>query len=169
MPTSSKLLWITTFGLGHMRPASGTWGSLPTVVLAGGLIYFGCGPAQSPVIFNAALIAWCIIFSMGCLIQGVAAEAKFGKKDPSQAVADETAGQAIACLFLPAAIEQSTFTALLALSGAFLAFRIFDILKIWPARGLQRLPGGAGILVDDLVAGVQALLVVQLIARILLR
>lgn len=169
MPTSSKLLWITTFGLGHMRPASGTWGSLPTVVLAGALIFSGFGPAQAPLVFNAALFAWCIIFSAGCLVQGAAAEAKFGKKDPSQAVADETAGQAIALLFLPAAIEQSASSACLVLLGAFIAFRIFDILKIWPARGLQKLPGGKGILIDDLVAGVQAMVVVQVIARIFLR
>lgn len=152
-----------------MRPASGTWGSMPTVVLAGGLIYFGFGPANSPIVYNAVLVAWCILFSVGCLVQGSAAEAKFGKKDPSQAVADETAGQAIALLFLPAAAEQNFQTLTLVLGGAFVAFRIFDILKIWPARGLQRLPGGAGILVDDLIAGAQTLVVVQVVARILLR
>lgn len=169
MPNSSKLLWITTFGLGHMRPASGTWGSMPTVVLAAALIYLGLGPTQAPVVYNAALIAWCVVFSIGCLVQGEAAEAKFGKKDPSQAVADETAGQAIALLFLPAHVEASLQTLLLTLGGAFVAFRIFDILKLWPARGLQSLKGGTGILIDDLVAGVQALLVVQLCARILFR
>jgi len=169
MAHPSKLLWITTFGLGHMRPASGTWGSMPTVILAAGLIYLGFGPGHSPFIYNAALIAWCVVFSIGCLVQGEAAEAKFGKKDPSQAVADETAGQAIALLFLPAHTAVSPQTLILTLGGAFVAFRIFDILKIWPARGLQRLPGGMGILIDDLIAGVQALLVVQLFGRILFR
>lgn len=169
MSTSSRLLWITTFGLGHMRPASGTWGSLPTVIVAGALIYFGFGPAHSPMVYNAVLVGWGILFSIGCLVEGTAAEAKFGKKDPSQAVADETAGQAIALLFLPAAVEQSLQSLTLALGGAFVAFRVFDILKIWPARGLQRLPGGMGILVDDLIAGVQALVLVQVVARILLR
>ena len=48
----------------------------------------------------------------------------------------------------------------------FLAFRIFDILKLPPANGLQRVPGGWGILLDDLVAGVQALIVVQLVTRL---
>jgi len=169
MANASKLLWITTFGLGHMRPASGTWGSMPTVVLAGCLIFFGFGPGHSPIIYNAALIAWCVVFSIGCLVQGEAAEARFGKKDPSQAVADETAGQAIALLFLPAHVEVSLQTLILTLGGAFVAFRILDILKLWPARGLQRLPGGMGILIDDLIAGVQAMLLVQLFARILFR
>ncbi len=152
-----------------MRPASGTWGSMPTVVLAFGLIYCGFGPAHVPWVYNAVLVAWCVLFSIGCLVQGEAAEAKFGKKDPSQAVADETAGQAIALLFLPASVESSLQTLILTLGGAFVAFRIFDILKLWPARGLQVLKGGTGILIDDLVAGVQALLVVQIVARILLK
>lgn len=169
MTNHSKLLWITTFGLGHMRPASGTWGSMPTVVLAFVLIYVGFGPRTAPVIYNAALIAWCIAFSLACLVQGEAAEARFGKKDPSQAVADETAGQAIALLFLPASTQSSCAAVCVTLAGAFIAFRVFDILKLWPARGLQRLKGGAGILIDDLIAGVQALLVVQIVARIVLR
>ncbi|MFO0861086.1 MAG: phosphatidylglycerophosphatase A [Phycisphaerales bacterium] len=168
MPSQPRLLWITTFGLGHMRPASGTWGSLPTVGVAAGLICAGFGPAQAPWIYNLALLAWCAVFSWGCLAQGRAAEARFGKKDPSQAVADETAGQAIALMFLPGSVEGGLGSIAIALGGAFVAFRIFDILKLWPARGLQRLPGGLGILIDDLIAGVQALLVVQLAARILL-
>lgn len=151
-----------------MRPASGTWGSLPTVGVAAGLIYGGLGPAHAPGIYNVVLLVWCAVFSWGCLAQGLAAEARFGKKDPSQAVADETAGQAIALMFLPGSVEGGLGSIAIALGGAFVAFRIFDILKLWPARGLQRLPGGLGILIDDLIAGVQALLVVQLAARILL-
>ncbi len=49
---------------------------------------------------------------------------------------------------------------------AFLAFRFFDILKPPPARGLQRLGGGLGILIDDLIAGAMALVVVQLLFRL---
>lgn len=167
MANPPKLLWITTFGLGHMRPASGTWGSMPTVVLAFGLIFFGFGPATEPLIYNAVLVVWCLVFCAACMVQGEAAEARFGKKDPSQVVADETAGQAIALLFLPASVQASWVSVCVALAGAFMAFRVFDILKIWPARGLQRLPGGLGILVDDLIAGIQALVVVQLATRIL--
>ncbi len=163
-----RLLWITTFGLGHMRFASGTWGSLPTVALAALLILSGFGPVQSPVLFNGVLLVWMLLFCVGCLAQGGAAERAFGKKDPSQAVADETAGQALPLLLLPAACFQSWQVAAATIAGAFVLFRIFDILKLWPANSLQRLPGGLGILVDDLVAGLQAMLVVQAVTRILL-
>ena len=49
-----------------------------------------------------------------------------------------------------------------------IAFRAFDITKPPPAKGLQRLPSGAGILVDDLIAGVYAAVVVQLVARLVM-
>ena len=51
--------------------------------------------------------------------------------------------------------------------SAFLAFRLCDIIKPWPARQLQSLPGGLGVLVDDLAAGVQALALVQIGWRLL--
>lgn len=151
-----------------MRPASGTWGSMPTVILAAILLYVGKGPVEQPVLYHAVMAAWLLLWCAGCIFEGAQAEVKFGKKDPSQAVADETAGQVFPLLFLPATCFQSWQTAAITLAGAFFAFRIFDILKIWPARGLQRLQGGWGILIDDLIAGVQAMIVVQIAARILL-
>jgi phosphatidylglycerophosphatase A len=165
---SLRLLLITTFGLGHMRPASGTWGSMPTVVLAAALMFAGAGPAASPVLYHAVLIAWMLIFCIACLVGGREAEAAFGKKDPGQAVADETAGQAIPLLFLPAVATSTTNHTLLTLALAFVAFRVFDIIKLPPARQLQRLKGGIGILIDDLIAGVHALIVVQIVTRLMM-
>lgn len=149
-----------------MRPASGTWGSLPTVVLAGLLIFAGKGPAEAPGVYHAVLAAWLLLWCAGCIFEGQAAEAVYGKKDPSQAVADETAGQVLPLLALPAASLSSPTHIAGVLMLAFVAFRVFDIVKLWPARGLQRLPAGWGILVDDLVAGAQALVVVQLVTRL---
>jgi phosphatidylglycerophosphatase A len=163
---SPRLLLITTFGLGHMRPASGTWGSMPTAVLAAGLMLAGFGPATSPIVYHAVLVVWMLVFCVACLVGGREAEAAFGKKDPGQAVADETAGQAIPLLFLPAAATSTTNHTLLTLALAFVAFRVFDIIKLPPARQLQRLQGGVGILVDDLIAGVHALIVMQLVTRL---
>jgi phosphatidylglycerophosphatase A len=64
--------------------------------------------------------------------------------------------------------EQGTWT-LAQTALAFLLFRLFDILKLPPARGLQRLKGGLGILIDDLIAGLQAggvlILIVMAVAR----
>ncbi len=165
---SPRLLLITTFGLGHMRPASGTWGSMPTVVLAAALMFAGIGPATAPVLYHAVLFAWMLVFCIACVLGGREAEAAFGKKDPGQAVADETAGQAIPLLFLPAVATSTTTHTLLTLALAFVAFRIFDIIKLPPARQLQRLKGGIGILIDDLIAGVHALIVVQIVTRFVL-
>src|SRR5271154_473027 len=91
---------VTTFGLGLMRPASGTWGSMPTVAIAGGLMLLGARPCGAgilqSVIYHGVLVAVLLIFSWPCIAYGDAAEIYFGKKDPGSVVADETAGQAIA-------------------------------------------------------------------------
>lgn len=160
---------ITTFGLGLMRPASGTWGSLPPVILAAASIALGFRPGDLPLgslLYHADLLAVLVIFSGACIVFGDAAEARFGKKDPGQVVADETAGQCIPLMLLPAAAVGDLRHAALTLALAFVSFRIFDILKLWPAGSLQRVPGGWGILLDDLIAGLQALLVVQLVTRL---
>ncbi len=159
---------LTTFGLGHMRPASGTWGSMPPVALAALLMVVGLGPAGNPIVYNVVLGLVVVVFTLACLVYGNQGEARFGKKDPGQVVADETAGQALALMFIPAAAVQTPLDAAIILATAFFAFRILDILKIWPAHQLQNLPSGLGIVIDDLVSGLQALVVVQIIAYTLL-
>ncbi len=173
-------LALTAGGLGFLRPASGTWGSLPPVVVAVGLANLG-QPVWSIEVSMILLLA---IGTVACLRFGRIAEETFGKKDPGQVVADEVAGQAVTLLFLPWAgmhvvageadavslpLSMSPMVYNLALgTGAFLLFRIFDILKPPPARGLQRLKGGLGILVDDLIAGAMAAVVLQIAFRVLL-
>src|SRR5690349_19194211 len=86
---------VTTFGLGRLRPAPGTWGSMPPVALAGLLMIAGFGPDGTFVhwtLYNGVLLAVVLVFSAACVRYGDAAEAKFGK-DPGQVCADETAGQ----------------------------------------------------------------------------
>jgi len=166
---------ITVFGLGKMRPASGTWGSLPPVLVAALLLAVGLGQTSWPdstnpaphwntlywVIYHGVLLSIFIFFSAACLSQGTAAEAHFREKDPSNVVADEVAGQCLPLMFLPAVAIDTTFKAAITLVLAFLAFRIMDIVKPWPAGQLQRVPGGLGILIDDLFAGIYALVIVQ--------
>ncbi len=159
---------ITTFGLGHVRPASGTWGSMPPVVLAAGLLLAGFGPHQQPWVYNGVLIAVLVVFAGACIVSGDEAEARFLNKDPSQVVADETAGQCIPLLFLPGAAFGSPMMSAFTLVYVFLCFRVLDIVKPWPANRIQSVPGGWGILLDDLVAGVYALVLVQLSTRLLL-
>jgi phosphatidylglycerophosphatase A len=157
---------LTTFGLGHLRPFPGTWGSLPTVILAALLVAAGLGPDRQPWLFNSVMLVILVLFTLACAIRGDEAEAIFLKKDPSQVVADETAGQALPLLFLPAAAFSTTGNAAWTLLLAFIAFRVMDILKPWPAQQIQRYPGGWGVVLDDLMAGVYAIIVLQLVTRL---
>lgn len=159
---------LTTFGLGLMKPASGTWGSLPPPILAALLMGAGLGPAAHPWAYNGILALVLLVFAGACVLFGDHAEARFGKKDPGQVVADETAAQCIPLMFLPGAAVSHWWSAGATLLLAFLAFRVFDVIKPWPARGIQRTPGGWGILLDDLLAGAYAMAVVQAAVRLAL-
>jgi phosphatidylglycerophosphatase A len=110
-----------------------------------------------------------LLFASVCLRFGAYAELHWRTKDPSQVVADEWAGQSIALLFLPwrPMVDRGSIVADLSMAAlAFLSFRLLDIIKPPPARRLQRLPGGLGILIDDLFAGLYALALTQLVLRL---
>ncbi len=156
-----RLPMLTTFGLGHLRPAPGTWGSLPPPAVAYLLVLAGFAPTSW--LYQLFLIVIMLVFSAACVIQGDIAEAVFGKKDHGNIVADETAGQCIPLIglaFVPAGATDTWWAAMLTMGGCFLAFRLFDIIKPPPARQIQKLPAGWGVLIDDLVAGVYALILV---------
>jgi len=168
---------VTVFGLGHMRPAPGTWGSMPPVaaalVLAMLLGVNGLGAADHWII-NGVLVLLLLVFSYACAAWGDWAEAWYGKKDPGQVVADEVAGQAVTLLLLPwrAIVEdgvmrwEAWWFNIIAAATAFFAFRFFDIIKPPPARQVQAWPSGWGILVDDIFAGVYALIATQVLVRL---
>ncbi len=84
-------------------------------------------------------------------------------EDPSRFVLDEAAGICLTILFLPA--HAGWMPNGITLLAAFVAFRVFDITKIPPARQLENLPGGWGILLDDLAAAVYANIVCQVLLR----
>ncbi|MEM8757425.1 MAG: phosphatidylglycerophosphatase A [Planctomycetota bacterium] len=163
-----RLPLLTVFGLGHLRPAPGTWGSMPPVVLAGLMIAAGLGPLEQPFIYMGVLIAVMVIFSAACIAQGDIAEATYGKKDHGNIVADETAGQCITLMLVPAAGLASPLLAAFSLVLCFLSFRAMDIVKPWPGDSLQKLPAGWGVLIDDLLAGFYAGLIVQACALLVL-
>lgn len=157
-------LLMTGFGLGRLRPAPGTWGSLPPPLLALAIVAAGAGGR----VVDLAMVGLGLVFAVTCVALGPWAERTFGRKDPSAVVADEIAGQAIPLLALPwRSFGEPDGTAWnLALAGtAFVSFRVFDIWKPPPANKLQSLPAGWGILVDDLIAGVYALALTQLAVR----
>ena len=81
-------------------------------------------------------------------------EIETGEKDPSSAVIDEVAGMGIAMLAIP---NQWPFVIM-----AIILFRLFDIWKPYPIRELEKLPGGWGIMTDDLLAGVYANVWIQI-------
>ena len=77
-------------------------------------------------------------------------EQESGREDPAHVVIDEVAGQWVALIACPVEMGHAVL--------AFALFRLFDIVKPWPARQLERLHGGLGIMMDDVAAGLYALL-----------
>lgn len=168
LPLNAGTLALTSFGLGFLRPAPGTWGSMPPAALAFVLMMLG-SPA---LIRDASLGVLLLITSLACIAFGRYSESRFGRKDAAEVVADETAGQCIPLLLLPfeslvarladpSRAHQLMVAAALC-AAAFILFRTFDILKPWPARRLESLPHGWGILADDLIAGLYAAVSLQL-------
>jgi len=122
-------------------------------------------------VWLATMLAVAFVATVMCLMWGDAAERAIRKKDPSHVVIDEVAGQAVALVLvwtpaLEAGGTSSLHNGLISAGSAFLLFRVYDILKPPPIRGLQKFHGGAGIVIDDLAAGLLAGLT-QLILRAL--
>jgi undecaprenyl-diphosphatase len=144
-----KRLLASCFGLGWLPLAPGTWGSLPPVLLFALMCYFGSAAAT----ISITMIVSALVGSVICITFAPAIIAATNKTDPREIVADEFSGQAFTFLFIAAIpISNILVTGLL----GFLLFRFFDILKPWPIRKFEKLPGGWGILADDLIAGVFA-------------
>ena len=113
----------------------------------------------------ALVLLWLIPFTPMALVwttlgvtllgiwSGGRVERAVGQKDPGIIVIDEVAGMALSVLFLPRTIP--------VLLVAFFLFRLFDVWKPFPARESQALTGGLGVMVDDLIAGVYALVLVM--------
>jgi phosphatidylglycerophosphatase A len=142
-----KRLLVSCFGLGWLPVAPGTWGSLPPAMLFVLMYYLGSSAAAISI--TMAVLA--LVGSAICIKSVPAIIAATGKADPREIVADEFSGQAVTFLLVAAVpISNIWVTALL----GFLLFRFFDILKPWPIRKFEKLPGGWGILADDLLAGV---------------
>lgn len=138
----------TFFGAGRLKPGPGTWGSLATVLLWWLLASHISPSARVPVILAL------IVLAVAIGIPAATLEARgCGRKDPSHVVIDEVAGQLVTLIAAPIVWQ--------ALLVGFILFRVFDILKPPPVRSLERLPEGTGIVVDDLGAGVYALIVLQ--------
>jgi phosphatidylglycerophosphatase A len=162
-------LWIATgFGLGYLPVAPGTWGSLGGVFIAW---FFAKGQWQRYNWLGARLLevrAEPLAFSVITILlalTGVWASRKaaifFGKSDPQQVVIDEISGQQITYLpVLPSLLFPGGWKYLVL---GFVLFRVFDIVKPWPARAAEKWPHGWGIMADDWFAGAYAAAVLWLV------
>jgi phosphatidylglycerophosphatase A len=145
-------VWIATCaGLGYL-PVPGTFGAavgLAIVVAATRLSM----PRTSPPLLIA--LAAAAIFGVGVWAAG-SAERFFGRTDPGQIVIDEVVGQMVTFVARP----EAPWKWLLA---GFVLFRIFDVVKPFPARRAEHLSGGWGVMTDDVIAGVYSLAGLELL------
>lgn len=128
--------------VGYLPPAPGTLGSL-----LGLLLLWPLKPGTVQVLVTLFLIG------VGIVVADRAARV-IGGQDPPAIVIDEIAGIAVATLLLPPQVQERVV--------AFVIFRVFDVIKPFPARQAERLPGGFGIVGDDLIAGLYTNLLVRL-------
>ncbi|MEO8400053.1 MAG: phosphatidylglycerophosphatase A [Ignavibacteriaceae bacterium] len=136
------------FYTGYIPIASGTFGSLAAII-----IYWIPG-FEKPVVLIPAII----IFTFYGIFAAGKFEQQFGK-DPAQCTIDEIVGMWISLLFLP-----KTFLVSIA---AFLIWRAMDIIKPFPARQLENLKGGIGVMADDIAAAIYSLIIVHLLVHLI--
>jgi phosphatidylglycerophosphatase A len=149
--SKSRFSWLlaTFFGVGHRQPGSGTWAAAITVLLWWGASHW----IQPTWLVVVAVIASAVVTLIGIPVSTTVA-LESGVKDPGFVVIDEVAGQLITLIGVPLDWKY--------LLAGFILFRSFDIVKPFPLRRLERLPGGTGIMLDDVGAGLYALVLLQL-------
>lgn len=140
----------TWFGAGYFPVAPGTAGSAAALA-----IYLVARPALSEWWL---IVAAALLYPVGVWAAGVC-ETVFRKTDPGQVVIDEVIGQAITLAVIPAA--PAGFGGWKLWLGGFILFRAFDMAKPFPIRRLEKLPGGYGIITDDVLAGVYGAIVLE--------
>jgi len=152
-----RKLLATWFFVGYFPIASGTVGSLAASLLALILVLL-----LGSTVAGIVLVALCaVLFAAGTSL-GTWAEAYYGKKDPSPFVLDEVVGDYVALapvllLFPGLCAAPNPLSGIVpAFALPFFFFRLFDVLKPYPANRAELLSGGLGIMLDDVIAGVYA-------------
>ncbi len=144
---------VATVGfIGYSPLAPGTLGSL-----AAALVFLLFPPYISAWFWLAglALLFIVAVWSAQQMADLAAQRASSGKIDPQEVVIDEVMGMAVTLAFLPLSMKT--------IGIGLLLFRVFDIIKPFPARRSEKLPGGWGIVMDDVVAGIYANVVLRII------
>ncbi len=142
-PTWATVI-ATFFGVGRMRPGPGTWASAATV-----LLWMALAHAVVPASRTSTAIAAAVLVALIGIPAATQVARGSGIRDPQFVVIDEVAGQLVALIAVPL-----TWKSLLV---GFILFRAFDIVKPPPVRQLEAIPEGAGIVLDDVAAGLYAL------------
>jgi phosphatidylglycerophosphatase A len=163
--TGKKTLWAWTvgtfFGVGLLKPGPGTWGSVVAMLLWALAVIPSTRrayPGELDLVYGVNILLRVFAVIVATAI-GIPAATRVGqesgREDPGHVVIDEVAGQ-----WLTLVVCRPDWPhALVALA----LFRLFDITKPWPIRKLEALPGGWGIMLDDLAAGLFALIVLLVI------
>lgn len=156
-PTQKRTLWAWTvatfFGAGYGKPGPGTWGSVAAV-----LLWAACAWAlqtAQPQALTLALFAGISLMLLLGIPAATIVARESGRHDPQFVVVDEVAGQWIALLGSHANWRHAF--------AALILFRLFDMTKPFPIRRIENLPGGWGIVLDDVGAGLYALVVASLL------
>ena len=139
----------TGFYTGYTPLAPGTAGSLIGVI-----IYLG----MHHLFWPYYLLILIVLSLFGICISNKATIYFFKEKDSKRIVIDEIVGFLIAMFLIPPTLKF--------VLAAFIVFRVIDILKPFPLRRLEKLPGGWGVMCDDLLAGVYANVIIQVIRRL---
>lgn len=159
----NKRLFTSYFGLGYLPIAPGTWGSLLPAILFTAM----CFSPLPRIIVLVLMFFIAVDASTICVLFSSDAIEATGKKDPPEVVVDEVAGQALTLLPFSFYGTSGNEVIIITLAG-FILFRLFDIIKPWPCRKLEKLPAGWGILADDLMAGFYAAIVLMICLYFLL-
>ncbi|HTC49706.1 MAG TPA: phosphatidylglycerophosphatase A [Candidatus Aquilonibacter sp.] len=143
-------LTATFLGIGRLRPGPGTWASAVTT-----LLWAAVAHALEPSLRTPVAIVLAVLITLIGIPAATRIARGYGAKDPQFVVIDEVAGQLVALIAVPLAWKY--------LLAAFILFRVFDIVKPPPVRQLEAMPEGAGIVMDDVAAGLYALAVMHLL------
>ena len=143
--------FVSLFGIGYIRIAPGTFGSLFAI-----LVWY-----ISIVYLNIYFFYMIIIIVFICSFKAINIYLRnVNKDDPSEVVVDEFIGQSVPLIFL---LQFNVYEVLLAFSS----FRLFDIFKIYPVNKIENIKGANGVIMDDVVAGIYSLIIIMIYKIIL--